>query len=315
MEFALKAANYLNPVADALVYINTSKVHHIWFPFPWAPTLHAARVSMIFHTNARRSPAKLSWGTHIAGYLIMCWGGGLLSHFLLGLPPPMLYSFDPSIIYISVHLLVTSVFYLFPDLLYPPIVDTILWPLDALLRTNAVTSTLGLLYLPNVHAEYQNSALTHMIIGAIASAGGGLSAATVGAWTPDWSFNTPPIFRSGAGWSGTLDVWGGALVALIYSSTTGHPAFSTLRRYITLLLSSPYLSMAWKPHPDSDFPPLSALEAKSLATAVLGILFAVRVLNTHWLIPVTTQAASSTASAKAPVSSAGSVKKTKKKTQ
>ncbi|KAF9474648.1 hypothetical protein BDN70DRAFT_884577 [Pholiota conissans] len=286
MEFALAAANHLQPVADALVYINTSKVHPFWFPFPWAPTLHAARVSMIFHTNARRSPAQLSWGTHIIGYLIMCWGGSLLSHFLLGLPPPMLYSFDPSITYISVHLFITSIFYLFPDLLYAPVMDTILWPLDALLRTNAVTATLGLLYLPGVHAEYQNSPLTHMIIGAIASAGGGLSAATLGSWTPNWSLSTPPVLRPGAGWSGTLDVWGGALVALIYSSTTGHPAFSSLRRYVTLILSSPYLSMAWKPHADSDFPPLSTLQAKSLATAVLGIFFAARVVNTHWLIPV-----------------------------
>lgn len=141
-----------------------------------------------------------------------------------------------------------------------------------------------------------------MIIGAIASAGGGLSAATLGSWTPDWSFSTPPVLRAGAGWFGTLDVWGGALVgkyfpsiseftaniatALIYSTTTGHPAFSFVRSYSTLVLSSPYLSMAWKPHPDSDFPPLSTLQAKSLATAVLSVLFAVRVLDTHWLIPV-----------------------------
>ena len=71
MEFALGAASYLTPVADALVYINTTKVHPVWFPYVLAPTLHAARVSTVFHSNARRSPAPLSWGTHIVGYLVM----------------------------------------------------------------------------------------------------------------------------------------------------------------------------------------------------------------------------------------------------
>ncbi|KAF8960697.1 hypothetical protein BDZ97DRAFT_1665389 [Flammula alnicola] len=309
MELALTAANYLRPISDALVYINTTKVHSVWFPYPLAPTLHAARVSMIFQANARRSPAPLSWGTYITGYLIMCWGGGLISHFFLGLPPPMLYSFSPSIIYISVHLVLTLLFQIFPDLLYPPVIDTILWPLDALLRTNAVTSTLGLLYSPNIHPEYQNSALTHMLLGAIVSAGGGLSASTVGAWTPNWSFSTPPVLRAGAGWAGTLDLWGGALVALIYSSTTGHHAFSSLHTYTTLILSSPLLSVTRKPHADSDFPPLSALGAKSLATAVLGLLFAARVIKVHWLAPSTPVATPNIAPG------SGASKKGKKKDQ
>lgn len=79
MELALSVANYLRPIADALVYINTTKVHPVWFPFALAPTLHAARVSMIFQANARRaSPAApLSWGTHIAGFLMMVRNGQL----------------------------------------------------------------------------------------------------------------------------------------------------------------------------------------------------------------------------------------------
>jgi len=71
MEVALVAANYLHPIADALVYISTTKVHPVWFPYPLAPTLHAARISMIYQFNARRSPSALSWGTYITGYLIM----------------------------------------------------------------------------------------------------------------------------------------------------------------------------------------------------------------------------------------------------
>ena len=133
MELALATANYLHPIADALVYINTTKVHPVWFPYAIAPTLHAARISIIYQSNARRSPSALSWGTYITGYLIMvctlrpsstvlvgtqllqCWGGGLLSHFLLGVPPPMLYSFGPAINYLTVHLFVTLFFQYFPD--------------------------------------------------------------------------------------------------------------------------------------------------------------------------------------------------------
>lgn len=73
--------------------------------------------------------------------------------------------------------------------------------------------------------------------------------------------------------------------ALIYSSTTKHPAFTSLHRYITLLLSSSYVSVARKPHADLDFPPLSPLQAKALTTAVFGVLFAARVIKTHWLLP------------------------------
>lgn len=71
MELALATANYLSPIADALVYINTTKVHPVLFPYPIAPTLHAARISIIYQSNARRSPSTLSWGTYITGYLIM----------------------------------------------------------------------------------------------------------------------------------------------------------------------------------------------------------------------------------------------------
>jgi len=92
--------------------------------------------------------------------------------------------------------------------------------------------------------------------------------------------------------------------ALIYSSTTNHPAFSSLHTYTTLLLSSPLLSGTRKPHADSDFPPLDALAAKSLATVVLGVFFAARVFKTHWLAP------------QAPVKPVSAIKKTpKKKTQ
>jgi hypothetical protein len=70
MELALSAANYLSPISNALVYLNTTKVHPVWFPYPLAPTLHALRVSMVFQSQARRSTTPHSWGTYLTGFLI-----------------------------------------------------------------------------------------------------------------------------------------------------------------------------------------------------------------------------------------------------
>ena len=50
-----------------------------------------------------------------------------------------------------------------------------------------------------------------MFVGATVSAGGGFLAGTLGVWNSDWAFSTTLALRAGAGWSGTLDVWGGAL--------------------------------------------------------------------------------------------------------
>lgn len=115
------------------------------------------------------------------------------------------------------------------QLLHPRTLDTILFPLDAVLRTNSVVWTLSLLTAPSVHPQYVNSPLTHLILGALASAGGGLSAATLSTWTPNWSFRTPPVLQRGAGAFGTLDVWGGALVGAY--SPFPYPAFCFKSNY------------------------------------------------------------------------------------
>lgn len=60
-----------SPVAAALVYLTTTTVHPSYFPYPLAPTLHAARVSIAYQANARKGTAVLSWGTYLAGFLIM----------------------------------------------------------------------------------------------------------------------------------------------------------------------------------------------------------------------------------------------------
>ncbi|KAF5354313.1 hypothetical protein D9756_007202 [Leucocoprinus leucothites] len=283
-------ASVLGPLANTLKYITTTKVHPA-FPYLIGPTVHAARISIAFQANARKSPgAPLSWGTYIAGYLLMCWGGGLLTNFMLGLPPPMLYSFGPWVNYLTVHFVLTALFTFFPSLLHPPTFDTALFPLDALVRTTAIVGSVSLLSPSSASAKqinplYVNSPLTHMIIGALASSGGGFLAGTLGAWTSQWSFSTPPLFRAGVGMWGSLDVWGGSFVAVVYGVATDHPAFKT---FLPTLLRTPIFSQLIQlvyPFLDSSFDglaPLKPTEARALGGLVLTLLFGLRVYNVHW---------------------------------
>ncbi|TFK60858.1 hypothetical protein BDN72DRAFT_965489 [Pluteus cervinus] len=282
----LITAGTLRPIANALSYLGTN-VHPVYFPYPWARTLHALRVSYVFQASARRfngpqGAKALSWGTYISGFLVMAWGGTVLSSLLLSQPPPMLYSVGIWINYIVPHLILTFLFstsFLSPSLLTTNshLVDTILFPLDGLLRAGSVAGTLALLSNPSspVNPLLASSPLTHLILGAIASGGGGTTAATINAWNPQWSFNTPVFLRDGVGWLGTLDLWGGALAAIIYSSLTSHPAFTPF--------THGFLSyMAVLPFTPDLLPSLSALGAKAVAALVFMILFATRVYLRHW---------------------------------
>ncbi|KAG7450863.1 uncharacterized protein BT62DRAFT_962721 [Guyanagaster necrorhizus] len=251
----------LRPFADALTFLTTTRVHPTLFPYPWASTLHATRVSMAYQNNMRRTGSKLSWGTYITGYLIMCWGGMVLSHTLLSIPSPILFCINPYINYIVPHLVVTILFAIFPNILTSPNLDLVLFPLDGLLRANAVTSTLAMISSnPAIDSKLTSSALFHIIIGAVVSCGGGASAATLKTWTPEWSFGTPVFLRSGVGFWGSLDVWAGSLVAVVYSAMTVHPAFDEV--------------VPFEVRPAFA---LSSLGAKAVSSYIYTILFGLRV--------------------------------------
>ncbi|KAG7095220.1 hypothetical protein E1B28_005995 [Marasmius oreades] len=257
----------LRPVADQFTFLTTTKVHSTLFPYPWASTLHAARISLMYQGNMKKAGQEkaIGWKAYLVGYLVMSWGGMLISHFLLNLPPPPLYSIHPYINYLGVHLLLTLAVSSYPTILSPqnlPIYDLVLFPLDAVLRVNAITSSLTVLSSNvSVNPVLVNSPLFHLIIGAVASAGGGVSAGTFSLWTSQWAFSTPVFLRSTAGWIATLDLWGGSVVALVYGLSTSHPAFESLRLSFTVI------------------PPLSPLGAKALCTIVLGGLFGYRVVT------------------------------------
>lgn len=274
-------AHVLRPVADSLLFLTSKTVHPTLFPYLWGPTLHAARISLAYQTNARRHPGygKLPWATYIAGYLIMCWGGTLTAHFLCGLPPPQLYSIHPYINYVAVHVALTMLVAIFPQILSQnKFIDTALLPIDALLRTNAVTGALSLLQNPTVAPELAASPLFHAILGAAGSAGGGVAAGTLNLWSPDWQLGTPVLLR-GRGAMATLDVWGGALVAAVFSTVSLHPAYAPV-----------FVGLAEQGFVAKDLT-LSTLGAKSVAALTFVALFGTRVWNTYYRAPAPLKAA------------------------
>jgi hypothetical protein len=84
--------------------------------------------------------------------------------------------------------------------------DTLLFPIDSVLRLTSITSSLSLL---QSHADprLSQSLFLQLLIGAVACAGGGITAATFDVWTPEWKFGTPVLLKSG--WVGSTDVWAG----------------------------------------------------------------------------------------------------------
>ncbi|KAG6853274.1 hypothetical protein C0991_005545 [Blastosporella zonata] len=256
-------------------------VHATFFPYPIAATVHAARISIAYQANAQAaksaSGAKLPWGTYIAGYLVMTWGGTVITHHLLNLPPPMLYATAPYIIYLTTHLLLTLLTYLIPSLLSPAnlaFLDTVLFPLDALVRTGAVTGTTAHLTSAVIPQALKGSIVSYLIIGALASAGGGLTASTLSTWSPTWSFSTPPVLRAptltALAW-GSMDVWGGALVAVVHATLTGKAGFRGVQQVVR-----PYVTSALGTAKMSD------VEAKAVAAGVLAVCFGLRAYRTYW---------------------------------
>ncbi|KAH8823168.1 hypothetical protein DL96DRAFT_1616846 [Flagelloscypha sp. PMI_526] len=257
----------LLPFADVLAFISTRNVSS-FFPYPWASTIHAARTSIAYQMNVKKTSSHhIPWATYIAGYLVMSFGGGFISNVLMSTPPPQLYSIHPYINYTAVHLLLTALFKFQPGLHNTQILDTILFPLDAAVRVNSITATLNGLAKSQANPLLTLSPVFHIIIGAVASAGGGVTAGTLSTWTPNWSLGTPVFLRNGAGFYGSLDVWAGSLIAVIYSTLTGHPAFAPLNEAVKTYV---------------DFQPLSPLGAKAFAALVLSALFGARVYSNHW---------------------------------
>jgi len=259
--------------ADLTQLITTTLVHPNYFPYPLGIALHAARVSIAYQGNVRNTGnwGRMPWATYLAGFLVMCWGGSVWSHILLGLYPPQLYSVHPWISYLSVHLLLTGILPHIHSAISPRILDTVLFPIDSVLRLTSITMSLSLVQ-SHSDPRLSQSVFLQLLIGAVASAGGGVTAATFGVWTSEWNFGTPVVLKSG--WVESVDVWGGIIAAFTYGLlTTSHPTYQYFLHFLSITS-----------HPG---PVLTALGARSTATIVLASIFLWRVLVVHWVGTVT----------------------------
>jgi len=196
----------------------------------------------------------------------MSWGGSVWSHIFLGLYPQQLYSVHPWISYLSVHILLTAILPYIQTALSPRMLDSILFPIDSVLRLSSITACVSLVQ-SHTDPRLSQSLFLQLLIGAVASAGGGITAATFDVWTPDWKFGTPVVLKSS--WVACTDVWGGAVTAFIYGLlTASHPT------YQDILLS---FSITSKPGPV-----LTPLGARAAATIVLAAIFLWKALVVHW---------------------------------
>jgi hypothetical protein len=180
-----------------------------------------------------------------------------------------------------------------PRILTPRILDTLLFPLDAILRLGSITTTLDLVHThPN--PQLSQSLFLRLLASAVASSGGGVTAATFAVWTPEWHFTTPVFLKGGV--VDTVDVWGGMLAGtfkfpvlwLIFDTRlTEHVAFvygiftASHPTYQHLLLSYSITTQKG--------PILTPLGARSAATVVLMVVFFWKVITMHW-IPLTRRA-------------------------
>lgn len=60
-------------LAGVVQYLSTTPVHPVLFPFPWASTLHAARITHAFRgrIKAMGTQSQISRGPEYTGFLLM----------------------------------------------------------------------------------------------------------------------------------------------------------------------------------------------------------------------------------------------------
>jgi len=260
----------LRTTTDLTQLMTNYIIHPIYYPYPLGLVLHASRVSIAYQSNVINSGSwgRIHWGTYLAGFLVMGWAGSIWSNLLLGLYPPQLYSINSWIGYLSVHLFLTAVIPHIQNILSPRILDTVLVPIDAILRLTSITTALSLLQ-SHPDDRLSQSLFLQLFIGSVASAGGGITAATLEVWTPEWKFGTPVVLKGG--WIASVDFWGGIITTFTYGLlTASHPTYQHFL-YSLSITSDPG-------------PVLTPLGARAAATIVLSTIFFWRALAVHWVI-------------------------------
>lgn len=194
----------------------------------------------------------------------------MLANFLMFQPPPQLLSVQPWINYLGVHIFFGYIVDFAPS---AKVIDTALPLLDAILRTGAICGSVSMARAhPN--PAIASSLFFQLFIGAVASAGGGVSASTLGVWNAEWTLRVPPFLRGG--FIDTLDIWSGSLIAAVYGCLLGlHPEYEPYTRWLS--------GMGEKYVPGSSL--MSPLEARTVCTVALSAIYAFRVYNIHYATP------------------------------
>lgn len=183
------------------------------------------------------------------------------------LPPTQFLSSYPWINYLSVHILSGYVVDYLPA---PRIIDTALPLLDAIMRSGAICGTVHLAH-SHSNPAIASSAFFQLLMGAVASAGGGVTATTLGVWNSEWSLRVPPFLRGG--FIDTLDIWSGSLAAAVYGVLLGlNPTYEPYTRYLSGM-GDKYVSGT---------PLMSPLEARSAVVLVLTAAYYLRVYQVHY---------------------------------
>ncbi|OAV97485.1 hypothetical protein PTTG_11865 [Puccinia triticina 1-1 BBBD Race 1] len=253
----------IQPISAFLVTLS-KPIHPTLFPFALFPILHAFRISVAYRSLNKQAGGATSVVANLAGFLLMAWGGSIISHILLNLPIPQLLSFSPVLLYATTH-------FCLPDIKNLPklkTLDTIFPLVDALLRTTSIAAGVEACRT-HPSPAIRESLSIQLFIGAVASSGGGISAQTLSVWEPSWRLNRPIFLQEGTMLAST-DVWSGTLVAVIYGClTASHPEYL---RLMGLMYSSSITKS----------PLLSAIDAKAAAASILALIYCWRVYNVHY---------------------------------
>ncbi|POW00599.1 hypothetical protein PSHT_12975 [Puccinia striiformis] len=243
----------IQPVSALLVALATP-IHPTLLPFGFIPVLHAFRISIVYRSLSRKAGGNSSVAANLVGFLLMAWGGSIVSHILLSLPIPQLLSFTPLLVYATTH-------FCLPDIRNLPSLKTLdsIFPLvDALLRTTAIAA--GVEACRNHPSPAISGSLSiQLFIGAVASSAGGISAQTLSVWEPSWRLNRPIFLQEGTMLAGT-DVWSG-----------------------TLSSSIPKIDRSTYSADSLNSPLLSSTDAKATAASILTLIYCWRVYNVHHL--------------------------------
>ncbi|GMK56498.1 hypothetical protein CspeluHIS016_0303380 [Cutaneotrichosporon spelunceum] len=255
-------------VEDLIENLTGRTVHSAYFPFVRFSVLHAARVTIawVAMTNGRKQVGLFA---DLFGFL---GGGSTLVSLLSGSPPAWLLSPAPWLVYVAIYLIavptkLASVVSQAPSL---PL-GLVLSFIDGMARGVTVASMPS---LTESSPKTAGSWLAPIVLGVIATCGGGWIAQTLGLARESWTIGRPSVLGGGV-WD-TLDVWAAVIAGVVYSALVGnYPALRKLRPLVVETLPS-----------DLEITPGVA---RAVAVLVFTSLFAARTIATC-LRPATKEA-------------------------